>query len=188
MQYLIFIRRLLAIIILYSATSAYGQGSSGASVTSPYDSIAIVNAKAIGHPSARTVDLTVVLQNNYHRTAQLSFGSGVYTDFGFVDDQGSRYCLFHSERLQSNAATNQGYSPVTSLQFGSSKRTIINTVRDTISAGGAKTLHIQLGHVNKQVRKLQEGHLFSTLELGYLMAGQKQFLLKNLIIDWTPSH
>src|SRR6202012_3003378 len=107
MHHFLVIRRLLAMILLSSATNGYGQNGS-TMVTSPFDSITVVSATAVGHASTGSVDLTIKLKNGYHRTAQLPFGSGVYADFGLLDDRGSRYCLFHSERLQSKAITNQG--------------------------------------------------------------------------------
>jgi hypothetical protein len=177
----------LAVITLFICCNCHAQDSTAApTFTSPYDSITIIGIQAVGHSATGIVEITLHLRNNYHGTAQLGFGSGIYSDFGLVDDQGGRYRLFHSERLESSGQTNQGYSAISSLQFGKNKLGMVNRVQDTLSTGAERALILTLGKGKPRPRLIQEAHLLSTLQLNYLLQGQKQFHLKNIPIKWIP--
>ena len=185
MRSFLFAYGLFITVFVFNWDRLSAQDSTGMSLFSPFDSISLAEVKAVGQLETGVVDLTVQVRNSYHKLAQLNFGSGSYSDFGILDDKGVRYALFHSEQLETAAQANKGYSPISALQFGKDKRTILNLVHDTLAAGGTKLLWIRLAKVAKTSRMIREAHLLCTLQLNYMVYGQKQFVIKNAPIDWV---
>ncbi|WP_431213801.1 hypothetical protein ACQ86N_02555 [Puia sp. P3] len=187
MKSFLFACGLFTTFLVFRFDQSSAQDSTAMSFSSPFDSISLTEVKVVGQVETGVVDITVQVRNSYQKLAQLNFGSGSYSDFGILDDKGVRYALFHSERLETAAQANQGYSPISALQFGKDKRTILNLVHDTLAADGTKLLWIRLGKVNKTTRVIREAHLLCTLQLNYMVYGQKQFIIKNAPIDWVQT-
>lgn len=186
MKYLInYSFRLLSLLVLVVGTlSASAQDSPQLQIISPFDSLFVSAVKAVGNLMTGSVDVTMQVTNQYHKLAVVEFSGGAFGDFGVTDDKGVKYKLYSNDHLIGTGGINKGYAPITGLQLGKSKTQMILLVQDTLSNGQISTLHFRLMKVDKSVVALKEMHLLSMLFLDYMMKGQKQFLLKNVPVEW----
>jgi hypothetical protein len=178
-------RLLMGAILLIGPAVAFCQGTSQTEVNSPFDSIKITHISATGNPQTGSVKVTMQVRSDFHKLASLSFSGGAFDDFGVTDEQGVKYKYFsYSGPAGTNNGANRGYAPIKDLQLNGKKVSVLISVQDTFSAGKTATLSFQLQQVNKSVASLKEIHILCHLMLDFMNAGQKQFFIKNLPVQW----
>lgn len=87
-------RIIVALSFLLLTVHVFGQTpTSQAQVVSAFDSLSISNISAAGNLQTGAVQISMSVQNNYHKLAQIDFGGGAFDDFGVTDAKGIRYKL-----------------------------------------------------------------------------------------------
>jgi hypothetical protein len=182
------LRLFLFALLLVSKSSAFSQDNVKLQIVSPFDSIKLRDVKAIGNLQTGAVEVTMQIQSDFHKLASLTFSGGAFDDFGLIDDKGVKYkySTYSGPSATDNGA-NKGYSTIAHLQLGKSKAAILISVQDTFRLGQSKTLQFLLPSVDKSVKTLKEAHILCHLMLDYMSAGQKQFFLRNIPVEWINS-
>src|SRR5690625_1847558 len=87
-------------------------------ITAPFDSLIIDSIKATGNLKAQTVEITMLVHNNYAATAGVSLSLGGFGDFGFTDENGKKYKIYTNSHLIGTQDINKGYLEIPFVQFG----------------------------------------------------------------------
>jgi len=178
-------RVLVVVFLLTPAISVLAQDSTQLQITSPYDSISLSDVKAIGNPETGSIQVTMQVLNKYHKVAIINIGGSAFDDLGLTDDKGIKYKYFsYSGPPGLTVGHNKGYSQMTDLVLGKSKVQMFIYVQDTFHVDQSETLKFRLVKVDKSVKTIKEAHLLCTLTLDYMAAGQKQFFIKNIPVEW----
>jgi len=179
------LRPILPLILGSLALSAAAQDTSQLIVKSPFDSLSAHDVKAVGNLQTGSVEITMQVRNDYlkHWVA-LNFTGGAFEGFGVTDDKGTKYKVYSNDHLMGTAGINNGYGQIWALMLGKSTPKIFITVYDTLQPGQVTTLRFRLGRVNKMVHKITELHMLAMFSLEYTFAGQKEYIVKNLPINW----
>ena len=119
-------------------------------------------------------------------TVQFDIGGSAFDDLGLTDDRGIKYKYFsYSGPPGLTYGHNKGYSQMTDMVLGKSKVQMFIYVQDTFHVDQSETLKFRLVKVDKNVKTIKEAHLLCTLTLDYMAAGQKQFFIKNIPVEWV---
>jgi hypothetical protein len=174
------------VFLLMPALSVIAQDSTQLQIISPYDSISLSDVKAIGNAETGSIQVTMQVLNRYHKLAIINIGGSAFGDLGLTDDKGIKYKYFsYSGPPGLTVGHNKGYSQMTDLVLGKSKVQMFIYVQDTFHVDQAATLKFRLVKVDKNVKTIKEAHLLCTLTLDYMAAGQKQFFIKNIPVEWV---
>jgi len=166
--------------------SAYSQDSTQVQIISPFDSVSVTDVKAVGDLETGSVQVSMQVLSKYHKLASVSFGGAGFGDFGLTDDRGVKYKYFsYDARPGISYGFNKGYSPINDLYLGKKKVLLIIAVEDTFHTGQSEMLKFRLVKVDKAVKTIKEAHLLCTLMLNNMLAGQKQFYIKNIPVEWV---
>jgi hypothetical protein len=179
-------RLLLAVSLLIPKLSLFAQDSTQLQVISPFDSVSLSDVKAIGNLETGSVQITMQVLNKYHKVAIINIGGAAFDDLGLTDDRGTRYKYFsYSGPPGLTQGHNKGFSQITDMALGKSKVQMFIYVQDTLHVDQSETLKFRLVKVDKSVKTIKEAHLLCTLTLDYMSAGQKQFYIKNIPVEWV---
>jgi hypothetical protein len=182
------LRLLVVASLVVLQFSTFAQDSTQLQVISPFDSVSLNEVKAIGNLETGSVEVTMQVQSEYHKLASINFGGAGFGDFGLTDDKGVKYKYSSYDGPPGNSyGVNKGYSRITDLLLGKKKVLILIAVQDTFHTGQSETLKFRLVKVDTTVRTIKEAHLLCTLMLDYMMAGQKQYYIKNIPVEWLKS-
>jgi len=179
-------RLLLLVFLLMPALSVFAQDSTRLQITSPYDSISLSDVKAIGNLETGSIQVTMQVTNKYHKVAIVNIGGPAFDDLGLTDDKGIKYKYFsYSGPPGLTVGHNKGYSQMTDMVLGKNKVQMFIYVQDTLHVDQSETLKFRLVKADKSVKAIKEAHLLCTLTLDYMAAGQKQFFIKNIPVEWV---
>jgi len=168
------------------ALSVFAQDSTRLQITSPYDSISLSDVKAIGNLETGSIQVTMQVTNKYHKVAIVNIGGPAFDDLGLTDDKGIKYKYFsYSGPPGLTVGHNKGYSQMTDMVLGKNKVQMFIYVQDTLHVDQSETLKFRLVKADKSVKAIKEAHLLCTLTLDYMAAGQKQFFIKNIPVEWV---
>lgn len=118
--------------------------------------------------------------------AIINIGGSAFDDLGLADDKGIKYKYFsYSGPPGLIVGHNKGYSQMTDIVLGKSKVQMLIYVQDTFHVDQTATLKFRLVKVDKSVKAIKEAHLLCTLTLDYMSAGQRQFYIKSIPVEWV---
>jgi len=178
-------RLLVMVFLLMPGLSVHAQDSTQLQIISPFDSIGLSDVKAMGNLETGSIQLTMQVTNKYHKMAIINIGGSAFDDLGLTDDKGTKYKYFsYSGPPGLTVGHNKGYSQMTDMVLGKSKVQMFIYVQDTFHVDQSATLKFRLVKVDKSVKTIKEAHLLCTLTLDYMAAGQKQFFIKNIPVEW----
>jgi hypothetical protein len=179
------LRLLLVAYLALQQFSVFAQDSTQLQIVSPFDSVTLSNVKAIGNLQTGSIEVTIQVLSKYHKLTNVNFGGAGFADLGVTDDKGVKYkySSYDGPPGLSNGI-NKGYSQMTDLQLGKSKALMIISVQDTFHTGQSETLRFRLVKADKTVKTLKEVHLLCALTLDYMSAGQKQYYIKDIPVEW----
>lgn len=179
-------RLLLVVFLLMPALPVFAQDSTQLQIISSFDSISLSDVKAIGNLETGSIQVTIQVTNKYHKMAIINIGGSAFDDLGLTDDKGIKYKYFsYSGPPGLTVGHNKGYSQMTDMVLGKSKVQMFIYVQDTFHVDQSATLKFRLVKVDKSVKTIKEAHLLCTLTLDYMAAGQKQFFIKNIPVEWV---
>jgi hypothetical protein len=182
-----FLHLTCAFIIAFCPLAASAQDTTEMKIVSPFDSLIISNVKAIGNIETGSMEISMIVRNDYYRMIDAHWSLGGFEDLGITDDQGKNYKIFTSTKLIGTANINNGFKSISGVQFGSKKMDWLTYVKDTVSAGDSKKLIIRIPKVDKTVKSIRELHIRCILSKGYMWAGDKSYQINNIKIDWVKS-
>jgi len=176
----------LLLVVFMPTLAIFAQDSTQLQIISPFDSIGLSDAKAIGNLETGSIQVTMQVTNKYHKIAIINIGGSAFDDLGLTDDKGIKYKYFsYSGPPGLTVGHNKGYSQMTDMVLGKSKVQMFIYVQDTLHADQETTLKFRLLKVDKSVKTIKEAHLLCTLTLDYMSAGQKQFFIKSIPVEWV---
>lgn len=176
---------LVCALIAFCPLTASAQDTTEMKIVSPFDSLIMSNVTAIGNIEAGSMEISMVVRNDYYKMIDAHWSLGGFEDLGITDDKGKKYKIFTSTKLIGTANINNGFKSISGVQFGSKKMDWLTYVKDTLSAGDSRKLIIRIPKVDKTVKLIKELHIRCILSKGYMWAGDKSYVIKNIKVDWV---
>jgi len=124
--------------------SVSAQDTTEMKIISTFDSLIISNVKAIGNIETGSMEISMVVRNDYYKMIDAYWSLGAFEDLGITDDKGKKYKIFTSTKLIGTANINNGFKSISGVQFGNKKMDWLTYVKDTVSAGDSKKLIIRV--------------------------------------------
>jgi hypothetical protein len=179
-----FLHLTYAFIIAFCPLDASAQDTTEMKIISAFDSLIISDVKAIGNIETNSMEISMVVHNDYYKMIDAHWSLGGFEDLGITDDKGKKYKVLTSTKLIGTANINNGFKSISGVQFGSKKMDWLTYVKDTLSAGDSKKLVIRVPKVDKTVKSIKELHIRCILSKGYMWAGDKSYQINNIKVEW----
>lgn len=175
---------MLFALLLVSCLQANGQSSDTAlKIISPFDSLSIIKANAIGNKKTGQVTVSLEIKNNYIKEAETILSLSAFGDFGMTDDKGTKYKAYTSGMLGGPDPANNGFSPVSSIHFADKKPGMMGDIVQYLKGGESKDFVFNIK--TKTATMLKDFHVTCTLSINELVVGTQKLEVKNFKIKWN---